>query len=119
EVAPCDLALMALFMGLIIGDSGPGKQEDSMSEAVAEKNWITGIRQHPERAIPQRAQEFLAQGYVAHVGFEQDGRPYVIPMLYQYDSGEPDRVYVHGGLSSRTIRHLASGVPVCVTVTEL
>lgn len=90
-----------------------------MSEASLEKNWTTVIRQHPERAVPKRAQEFLAQGYVAHVGFEQDGRPYVIPMLYQYASDQPDRVYLHGGLASRMIQHLASGVPVCMTVTEL
>ena len=37
-------------------------------------SWITNVRQHPERAVPDRAQEFLAQGYVTHVGFEQDGR---------------------------------------------
>lgn len=90
-----------------------------MSEASTETTWSTTIRQHPERAVPQRAEEFLTRGYVAHVGFEQDGRPYVIPMLYQYGADRPDRLYVHGGLSSRMIRHLASGVPVCATVTEL
>ncbi len=90
-----------------------------MSEITAATTWTTSIRQHPERAVPGRAEEFLAQGNVAHVGFEQDGRPYVIPMLYQYAADRPDRLYVHGGLSSRMIRHLASGVPVCATVTEL
>ena len=90
-----------------------------MSEIAAPTGWTTTIRQHAERAVPQRAQEILASGYVAHVGFEQDGRPYVIPMLYQYAADRPDRLYLHGGLSSRMIRHLASGVPVCATVTEL
>ena len=82
-------------------------------------SWITKIGQHPERSVPERAQEFLAQGYVAHVGFERDGRPYVIPMLYHYDADRPDRLYLHGGMSNRTLKHLASGVPVCVTVTQL
>jgi uncharacterized protein len=81
--------------------------------------WTTTIRQHPERAVPERAQKFLAQGYVAHVGFEQDGRPYVIPMLYHYAADRPDRLYLHGGVSSRVMNHLASGPPVCVTVTLL
>jgi uncharacterized protein len=81
--------------------------------------WTTKLRQHPERAVPQRAQEFLARGYVAHVGFEQDGRPYVIPMLYHYAADRPDRLYLHGGLSSRALEVLASGVPVCATVTLL
>jgi len=79
----------------------------------------TVIRQHPERAVPEHACEFLQQGHLAYFGFEQDGWPYVIPMLYQYDSEHPDRLYVHGGSSSRMLRHLATGVPVCVTVTEL
>jgi uncharacterized protein len=90
-----------------------------MTNIAADTKWTTTIRQHPERAVDARAQEFLAVGYVAHVGFEQDGRPYVIPMLYQYSADRPDRLYVHGGLSSRLIQHLASGVPVCATVTEL
>jgi uncharacterized protein len=81
--------------------------------------WTTTIQQHPERSVPERAQEFLAQGYVAHVGFEQDGKPYVIPLLYQYSADRPDRLYLHGGLSSRAMKHLASGVPVCATVTLL
>src|SRR5271165_2365917 len=90
-----------------------------MSDTVADNTWTTTIGQHPERAVPDRAREFLAQGYVAHVGFEQDGKPYVIPMLYQYAAERPDRLYLHGGVSSRALRLLASGVPVCVTVTQL
>ena len=81
--------------------------------------WETKIRQHAERSAPERAQEFLAAGNVAHVGFEREGRPYVIPMLYQYAIERPDRLYVHGGLTSRLIAYLATGVPVSVSVTEL
>ncbi len=88
-----------------------------MGEAT--NQWTTKVRQHPERAVPQRAQEFLAEGQVAHVGFEHDGRPYVIPMLYQYSVDQPDRIYLHSGPASRTLRQLASGIPVCVTVTQL
>ena len=90
-----------------------------MTDTAVENSWTTTIRQHAERSVPKRAEEFLAQGWVAHVGFEQDGLPYVIPMLYQYSAEQPARLYVHGGLTSRAIQHLASGVPICVTVTEL
>jgi len=90
-----------------------------MSDTAKNSPWVTAVRQHPERAVPERAQEFLAQGYVAHVGFEQDGRPYVIPMLYHYATDHPDRLYLHGGVSSRVLKQLASGAPVCVTVTQL
>jgi nitroimidazol reductase NimA-like FMN-containing flavoprotein (pyridoxamine 5'-phosphate oxidase superfamily) len=88
-----------------------------MSEQEA--NWTTVVRQHPERAVPQRAPEFLAQGQVAHVGFEQDGRPYVIPMLYHYSPERPNRIYLHGGFSSRMLQQLAKGIPVCIAVTQL
>jgi hypothetical protein len=40
-------------------------------------------------------------------------------MLYHYGTERPDRLYVHGGLSSRLIQHLATGVPICATVTEI
>ncbi len=82
-------------------------------------NWTTKVRQHSERAVPDRAQEFLVSGQVAHVGFEYDGRPYVIPMLYEYSSKQPDRLYLHGGPKSRVLDALASGIPVCATVTQL
>ncbi len=82
-------------------------------------DWTTKVHQHPERAVPQRAQEFLAQGKVAHVGFVQDDLPYVVPTLYHYSPDQPDRLYLHGGMSSRMLEELAKGIPVCVTVTEL
>jgi hypothetical protein len=84
-----------------------------------ENVWTTKIRQHPERAVPDRAQEFLASGQIAHVGFEYDGRPYVVPMLYEYSAKRPDRIYLHGGPSSRMLDTLASGISVCATVTQL
>lgn len=90
-----------------------------MSEVVIDGQWTTTIRQHPERAVLDRAEEFLAQGHIAHIGFEQEGRPYVIPMLYHYSTARRDRLYVHGGLTSRMIQHLATGVPLCATVTMM
>src|SRR3974390_1381528 len=90
-----------------------------MSMGEASTTWSTDVRQHPERKVPERWQEFLAQGMVAHIGFEQDGLPYVIPTLYQYSLEQPDRIYLHGGLSSRMLERLAAGIPVCITVTEL
>jgi len=82
-------------------------------------NWTTTVHQHPERGVPQRWQEFLAFGRVAHIGFVQEGMPYVVPTLYHYSEDQPDRLYLHGGLSSRMLEELAKGIPVCVTVTEL
>jgi uncharacterized protein len=88
-----------------------------MGEAIG--NWITKVKQHPERTVPQHAQEFLVAGQVTHIGFIQDGLPYVIPTLYHYSPEQPDRIYLHGGMSSRMLEELATGIPVCVTVTEV
>ncbi len=60
--------------------------------------------------------EVLDAGYVGHVGFVQDGQPYVIPMLYARDGGV---LYLHGAKKSRVVRLLSSGAPICVNVTLL
>jgi nitroimidazol reductase NimA-like FMN-containing flavoprotein (pyridoxamine 5'-phosphate oxidase superfamily) len=58
----------------------------------------------------------LDAGLVAHVGFVQDGQPFVIPMLYARQS---DRLFLHGAKKSRIVKLLGSGAPVCVNVTLL
>lgn len=77
----------------------------------------TRIRNHPERAAPEQAAEILSLGYVAHVGFVEDEMPYVIPLSYHYDKESPESIYLHGSIRSRAMKILASGAPVCVTVT--
>ncbi len=79
----------------------------------------TTIKRHPERAVPDQAREILAHGVVAHLGFSVAEQPYVIPFTYHYDPAKPDRLYLHGSHASRTLRHLAKGGPVCVTVTTV
>ena len=77
----------------------------------------TRIKNHPERAVPEEAAEILSAGLVAHVGFIENGLPYVIPLSYHYDSEQPDRLYLHGSIRSRALELLATGAPVRVTVT--
>jgi len=79
----------------------------------------SAIRRHPERDARERAAPILAEGYVAHVGFVDQGQPFVIPMGYQFNPAEPDRIYLHGAPASRALSHMASGAPVCITVTLL
>ena len=79
----------------------------------------TEIQQHPERSVPEEAPEILGLGLVAHVGFVLDGRPHVLPFTYQYDPSRPDRLYLHGSLTGRTLTHLASGATVCIEVSLL
>lgn len=77
------------------------------------------IRRNPERSVPDRAPDILAQGQVAHVAFVQDGNPVVIPFGYHFDIAVPDRLYIHGTPGGRAIGRIESGDPVCVTVTLL
>ncbi len=58
----------------------------------------------------------LDEALVAHVGFAHEGQPYVIPTLHARVGEE---VYFHGSAGSRTIRALAAGAPMCLTVTLL
>jgi len=67
----------------------------------------------------ERAAPILAEGHVAHVGFVEDGQPFVIPLGYQFNPAEPDRLYLHGSPASRALQHVASGAPICITVTLL
>ena len=77
----------------------------------------TRIRNHPERSVPEETAQILSDGMVAHVGFMDDGMPYVIPLSYHYDQETPEELYLHGSVRSRAMKLLASGAPVCVTVT--
>lgn len=76
----------------------------------------TRARRHPERAVPEQAEEILRTGRVAHVGFVVDGQPCVVPMTYDYEDGV---LYVHGAPAGRAAGTLRAGVPVCVEVTLL
>jgi uncharacterized protein len=58
----------------------------------------------------------LDEALVAHVGFAVEGQPYVIPTLH---ARVGNSVCFHGSSASRTVRALAAGAPVCLTVTLL
>jgi len=77
------------------------------------------IRRHPDRSVTSEAGDILAAGTVAHVGFVQDGQPYVIPFSYHYDPANPGQLYLHGATASRTLQHLAAGNPACICVTQV
>jgi nitroimidazol reductase NimA-like FMN-containing flavoprotein (pyridoxamine 5'-phosphate oxidase superfamily) len=74
------------------------------------------VRRHPERATHdfETIARILDEGLYCHIGFVEDGRPFVIPTGYGRDG---DRIYVHGSSASRMVRTLAGGIDVCLTVT--
>ncbi len=87
-----------------------------VAAAAAVPSTRARIRRHPERAVPERAEEILRAGRVAHVAFTVAGQPYVLPFTYHYEAG---RIYLHGAPASRAIATLRAGTDVCVEVTLL
>ena len=74
------------------------------------------IKREPHRGRYDREtiDAILDEALICHLGFDVDGQPYVIPTLH---ARVGDKVYVHGSAASRMLRHLASDVRVCLTVT--
>lgn len=58
----------------------------------------------------------LDASLVAHIGYEIGGQPFVTPTLFWRDG---ETLYWHGSRQGRTIRTLAEGKRVCVTVSQL
>jgi nitroimidazol reductase NimA-like FMN-containing flavoprotein (pyridoxamine 5'-phosphate oxidase superfamily) len=74
------------------------------------------LRRLPTRAAYDRGaiDQILDEAMIAHLGFVDDGQPFVIPTLH---ARVGDTVYFHGSAASRAIRTLSSDVPACLTVT--
>jgi uncharacterized protein len=63
---------------------------------------------------PETIRAILDAAFLAHVGFQMEGQPFVIPTLYGRDE---DKLYLHGSAASRMLRGLDTGRPACVCVT--
>lgn len=76
------------------------------------------VIREPERGRYEREEIYriVDEALLCHVGFVQDGQPFVIPTLHARDG---DTLLLHGSSASRMIRHIGAGNPVCVTVTLL
>jgi nitroimidazol reductase NimA-like FMN-containing flavoprotein (pyridoxamine 5'-phosphate oxidase superfamily) len=76
------------------------------------------VRRLPDRARYDREtiHAILDEGLVCHVGFVDEGQPFVIPSVY---ARVGERLVVHGSAASRMVKALAAGAPACVTVTLL
>jgi nitroimidazol reductase NimA-like FMN-containing flavoprotein (pyridoxamine 5'-phosphate oxidase superfamily) len=76
----------------------------------------TTVKRKPERADYDRTtvDRILDEGLICHAGFSSDGQTFVIPMIHVRIG---DKVYLHGAPASRTLRALADGAEVCLTVT--
>jgi nitroimidazol reductase NimA-like FMN-containing flavoprotein (pyridoxamine 5'-phosphate oxidase superfamily) len=78
----------------------------------------TTVRRHRERARYDRQSllSILDEGLVCHLGFVDEGSPFVIPTMY---ARAGDVLYLHGAPASRMLRRAREGAEVCLTVTLL
>ena len=76
----------------------------------------TQLRRLPNRGSHEleTIHAILDDGFLAHVGFQQNGQPFVIPTLYGRNE---EKLYLHGSAASRMLRELEGGIPACVNVT--
>ena len=76
----------------------------------------TRIVREPVRAVYDRdaIYKILDEAFTCHLGFAVDGQPFVIPTMF---ARVGDAIYFHGSAASRTLRGLAGGLPVCITIT--
>ena len=75
----------------------------------------TELRRLPKRGShdPAVIYPILDAAFLAHIGFQVDGQPFVIPALYGRSG---DKLYLHGSAVSRMLRQLDSGAPMCINV---
>ena len=78
----------------------------------------TTLKRLPKRGSYDREviNSILDEGFICHVGFAVEGRPFVIPTGY---ARVEDNLLIHGSKASRMLRTLSEGIEVCVTVTLL
>jgi nitroimidazol reductase NimA-like FMN-containing flavoprotein (pyridoxamine 5'-phosphate oxidase superfamily) len=62
----------------------------------------------------QLVHTILDEALICHLGFIQDGQPYVTPTIH---ARQGETIYLHGANANRTFRVLADGVPCCLTAT--
>lgn len=76
----------------------------------------TTLKRLPKRGSHEREviNAILDEGFICHVGFCVDGRPFVIPTGY---ARVDNKLLIHGSQASRMLRRLSDGIDVCVTVT--
>lgn len=78
----------------------------------------TTLKRIPDRASYDRdlAWAIIDQALIAHVGITlSSGQPLVVPTAVARRGNE---LLVHGSIASRTLAEMATGIPVCITVTH-
>jgi hypothetical protein len=80
------------------------------------KSTKTQIKRLPKRGHydKETIYQILDEALICHVGFVENGQPYVIPINF---ARVDDTIILHGAKASRLLKHIAAGHPVCVEAT--
>jgi nitroimidazol reductase NimA-like FMN-containing flavoprotein (pyridoxamine 5'-phosphate oxidase superfamily) len=81
-----------------------------------QQNKRTKVFRKPGRGSYDRdlVHSILDDALIRHVGFVQNGQPYVIPTIH---AREGETLYLHGARGNRMLKVLGDGTPCCVTVS--
>lgn len=74
------------------------------------------IQRLPKRGFYDREtiNRILDEALICHVGFAEQGQPYVIPINF---ARTDDTIVLHGAKASRLLKYIEAGHPVCIEVT--
>jgi nitroimidazol reductase NimA-like FMN-containing flavoprotein (pyridoxamine 5'-phosphate oxidase superfamily) len=78
----------------------------------------TEINRLKQRSVSDRDEMYkiLDSAILCHIGYIEDGQPFVLPYAYVRDG---NRILIHGSTGARFMRELAKGAPTCITITQL
>ncbi len=78
----------------------------------------TRVNRRSQRATYDREaiHAILDEVLVAHVGFAEDGMPFVLPMAFARIG---ESLFLHGSTRTRMLALMGGGAPICATVTAL
>ena len=87
------------------------------TEGHFEKSARNRVRRIPDRGQYNKDEIYpiVDQAMICHVGIVQDRQPFVIPTLH---ARRGDEILLHGASTSRLMKHVEAGEPVCITITH-
>ncbi|MEZ4512637.1 MAG: pyridoxamine 5'-phosphate oxidase family protein [Chloroflexota bacterium] len=82
------------------------------------KTDLNRVRRLPDRGHYDKETIYpiIDEAYICHVGFVVEERPFVIPTIH---ARQGDTLLLHGATTSRMLKTIQSGCPICVTITLL
>lgn len=85
---------------------------------VFEKTARNRVKRLPERAAYDRETIYgiLDEALICHVGIANENQPFVIPTIH---ARRGDSLLLHGATTSRLLKHIEAGNPICVATTLL